>query len=127
MQLLLECAARQLLLPRGLMLVLEAQGSATLTWETERPYESAITVPAGARAVVKGLKVRHKGKSVANNYAIYSAGAKASSTGHATKIKALSCIYGYLIDAVLSPLHWKSNMWLDVHICSYIFILSVLV
>lgn len=66
-------AARQLLLPRGLMLILEAN-EATLSWETDRPYESVLTVPAGATAIVKGLKIRHRGKSVANNYAIYCSG-----------------------------------------------------
>ena len=66
----------QLLLPRGPQLTLEARpaGGATLVWETERPYEAVITAERGSRATMRGFNVKHAGKSVANNYAIYSPG-----------------------------------------------------
>jgi len=48
------------------------RGQATLTWETDRPYEAALELAPGAKALVRGLNIRHAGKSVANNYAIYS-------------------------------------------------------
>lgn len=49
-------------------------GAATVVWETERPYEAALAVQPGARATVRGLRIRHAGKSVANNYAVSSQG-----------------------------------------------------
>lgn len=41
----------------------------TVTWQTEKPYESTIVLTASS-AVVSGLTVRHSSPSIANNYAI---------------------------------------------------------
>lgn len=66
----------QLSIAAGAPVTVEARppGRATLIWETGRPYEAALIVGPRARAVVRGLSIRHAGKSVANNYAVYSEG-----------------------------------------------------
>lgn len=50
-------------------------GSATLDWSTTKPYESVVEV-RGGQAVLKGLRLRHASKSVANNYAVFSSSGK---------------------------------------------------
>eukprot|EP00439_Symbiodinium_sp_Y106_P080155 s194_g18.t3 len=66
----------RLLLPRGPSLTLEAQkpGSTTLIWESEKPYEAVLTAEQGSQVTVRGFNIKHAGKSVANNYAIFSSG-----------------------------------------------------
>ncbi|CAE7787755.1 unnamed protein product [Symbiodinium sp. CCMP2456] len=66
----------RLLIPRGPSLTLEAQkpGSTTLIWESEKPYEAVLTAEQGSQATVRGFNIKHAGKSVANNYAIFSSG-----------------------------------------------------
>lgn len=58
--------------------VLQAQspGTAVVTWETNRPYESVLSAGSGARVLAQGLTFRHASKSVANNYVVFSQGAE---------------------------------------------------
>lgn len=67
----------RVVIPAGPRVALEASapGGLTVVWETQRPYEAAVEASPGARAVLRGLQIRHAGKSVANNYAVYSQGA----------------------------------------------------
>lgn len=66
----------RLLIPRGPSLTLEAQkpGATTLIWESEKPYEAVLTAEQGSQVAVRGFNIKHAGKSVANNYAIFSSG-----------------------------------------------------
>lgn len=67
----------RLTLGPGRRVALEAAkpGTASLIWETERPYEAVVKASAGATVTLTGLVLRHASKSVANNYAVHSEGA----------------------------------------------------
>jgi len=63
----------RVVVPSGAKLTIEASepGSATVTWETKQPYESVMVVEQGARLELRGVRIRHASKSVANNYAVF--------------------------------------------------------
>ena len=66
----------QVRVPRGPVLTLESSppNAATLVWESDRPYEAALTAEQGSQVTVRGFNIKHAGKSVANNYAVFSPG-----------------------------------------------------
>lgn len=54
---------------------LRGKGAAvTLVWETAEPYESVVEASAPEGAVLRGLRLRHSSKSIANNAAVFCRG-----------------------------------------------------
>ena len=67
------CERLQLRAPVTLQPALGPQGGeVVVVWETSEPYQAVLEAgPAASGAVVRGLTLRHRSPSVANNYAVF--------------------------------------------------------